>query len=87
MKYPEGEPRQSADARRGFPVPLAIIHAYRLIPARVRGATLGRYVRGSTSHLALAAIQDGQDGWAALRRYGRIIPGRADGGFWGDWGT
>jgi hypothetical protein len=68
-------------------LPLMILRAYRLIPASTRGALLGRYVRGSTSHLALTAISEGGNGWAALWRYGRIIPGRSDGGFWGDWGT
>jgi hypothetical protein len=63
-------------------IPLLIIRAYRLIPPRVRGAVFrGR----STSHLALAAIAGGMNGWAALWRYGR--PRLGDGGFFGDWGT
>lgn len=68
-------------------LPLVIVRTYRLIPAGARGTLLGRHVRGSTSHLALAAIRSGGNGWAALWRYGQIIPGRSDGGFWGDWGT
>lgn len=65
-------------------LPLAIVRGYQILPVR---SLAGRYVRGSTSHLAVAAIRDGGNGWAALWRYGRIIPGRSDGGFWGDWGT
>lgn len=65
-------------------LPLLIVRAYRLIPPRARRVP---GVRGSTSHLALAAILAGGNGWAALRRYGRIVPGCTDGGFWGDWGT
>lgn len=74
-------------------IPLLIIRIYRLIPPRVRGAVF----RGNpTSHLALAAIAGGMNGWAALWRYGRPGPGAprawgggelTDGGFFGDWGT
>jgi len=65
-------------------LPLMFLRAYRLIPPRARRVP---GVHGSTSHLALAAIRAGGNGWAALWRYGRIVPGRTGGGFWGDWGT
>lgn len=73
----------TAFAIRGLP--RMIITIYQLLPGR--RAVFGRYVRGSTSHLALAAIDRGGNGWAALWCYGRIVPGCTDGGFWGDWGT
>lgn len=48
-------------------IPMTIVRAYRLIPAGARRRLFG----GSpSSHLALAAMAAGGNGWAAIWRYG-----------------
>lgn len=68
-------------------VPLAVMHAYQLIPARIRRLwSFG----SSSSTLAIAAVLCGMNGWTALRRYGCphirdfLRPG-TDSGIWSKW--
>lgn len=52
-------------------IPLVIITAYRLIPARVRSLwSFG----SSSSHLALQGIKEGQNGWRMIAQYGTKVP-------------
>ncbi len=50
-------------------VPLALVSAYRLIPAGLRGVM---FPGPSTSHLALSEIRGGRNGWSAIRAYCRV---------------
>jgi hypothetical protein len=46
-------------------VPWYLVHIYRLVPARVRGRYPGCPV--SSSHMALDWMDQGMNGWAAIR--------------------
>lgn len=49
-------------------LPLWLVHAYRLAPARVRGSRIWPGHAGpSSSHLALDAMAQGVNGWTAIR--------------------
>lgn len=50
-------------------LPLAVVSTYRLIPARLRGLM---FPGPSTSHLALADIHSGRNGWSAIRAHCRV---------------